>query len=666
MKYIEPNPQVHQYVIGIDFGQGETSAAICPIQWNDRYNQLSIVNDIELPTKRSIYSVLFMKKQDDNSVVNYVDNKAEREYIGSSQEGGFYAYWKKIPSKMNEEEKYATIQYMKEVYSIILSKLEGTLTGNNHLVYIACPSDSGEWSESEKQEYAQLALSAGLPLVQLDSKNVGIIRESRAAFIKVRHMKEENIKSGVTNGVVVLDCGSSTFDLTYYSSGLLKPIDTSYKIGAQIYEKTILDYLCSTSKDKELLSYILKYKVGNDIFFELQLRKVKENYYNEDQVQLAICFPSSIIHKATNQSKSVASGIEENISENTIYDLLSGYRGKIEENLKDFRDNYIKDKNVALVFMTGGASRMTFIKEIVRNVFCNAKVLSDYDPSLTISNGIALTGRADLRTYALQTSLLNDSSITNSDFASQTIENAANTISAQVIDSVSKVFDDFLNGGKNSINNLDEKIKNAVNDINLSDHINKSYNDSVKNKSGVIIDELNRIVRDYFPDYQIPQISSNGSFTVSIPTSSMSALSSIISTSFNKIEEGFWETCGKGLVNVLGSAAAAVAKVEFEAIRIIGKLFGWWDIEIATYGEIQNDLTIGFRDKSTSLGNNKRKKIKDEFDSNKDSYKSQLLRDIKNHLNDNSSLKSQINDSGRTVIKQYIIQQIDNARLMLN
>ena len=31
---VNPNPQQHKYVVGIDFGHGETSAAICNLQWN--------------------------------------------------------------------------------------------------------------------------------------------------------------------------------------------------------------------------------------------------------------------------------------------------------------------------------------------------------------------------------------------------------------------------------------------------------------------------------------------------------------------------------------------------------------------------------------------------------------------------------------------------------
>ena len=34
IKLVTPNPKLHEYVIGIDFGHGETSAAYCHLQWN--------------------------------------------------------------------------------------------------------------------------------------------------------------------------------------------------------------------------------------------------------------------------------------------------------------------------------------------------------------------------------------------------------------------------------------------------------------------------------------------------------------------------------------------------------------------------------------------------------------------------------------------------------
>lgn len=36
---IVPNKYKHKYVVGIDFGHGETSAAVCPIEWDKSAGQ---------------------------------------------------------------------------------------------------------------------------------------------------------------------------------------------------------------------------------------------------------------------------------------------------------------------------------------------------------------------------------------------------------------------------------------------------------------------------------------------------------------------------------------------------------------------------------------------------------------------------------------------------
>ena len=48
MSYINPNKLTHQYIIGIDFGHGETSADICNIQWDDNFLALTPPEPIEI------------------------------------------------------------------------------------------------------------------------------------------------------------------------------------------------------------------------------------------------------------------------------------------------------------------------------------------------------------------------------------------------------------------------------------------------------------------------------------------------------------------------------------------------------------------------------------------------------------------------------------------
>ena len=34
VQLVKPNKEKHKYVVGVDFGHGETSAAICELEWD--------------------------------------------------------------------------------------------------------------------------------------------------------------------------------------------------------------------------------------------------------------------------------------------------------------------------------------------------------------------------------------------------------------------------------------------------------------------------------------------------------------------------------------------------------------------------------------------------------------------------------------------------------
>ena len=51
---IIPDKNKHEYVIGIDFGHGETSAAFCPIGWDLASEELETVKDIDFGANRKV------------------------------------------------------------------------------------------------------------------------------------------------------------------------------------------------------------------------------------------------------------------------------------------------------------------------------------------------------------------------------------------------------------------------------------------------------------------------------------------------------------------------------------------------------------------------------------------------------------------------------------
>lgn len=48
-----PNKDTHRYVVGIDFGHGETSAAYAEIGWGQNIATLDPVKDIDLPQDKT-------------------------------------------------------------------------------------------------------------------------------------------------------------------------------------------------------------------------------------------------------------------------------------------------------------------------------------------------------------------------------------------------------------------------------------------------------------------------------------------------------------------------------------------------------------------------------------------------------------------------------------
>lgn len=652
------------YILGIDFGHGETSADLCNIQWTDNFAQLKQPESIEIFNgKETIKSVLLIENDGDNKFY-YIGQQAVNRYANPKNHTGntrlsYHAGFKKAPSFMSPQEREVMRIYMGEVYKQI-RRQRPELTDTNHLVYIACPSNPKKWKNEELTAYADIALDAGIPLAKIDNQNVGIIRESRAAFIKARSNPKS--KASVKEGILLIDFGSSTVDLTYYSSKFTdKPIDDGYDCGASNVERCIASDFATKHQDVA--------KSINDVntaktAIELTIRDCKENFYSGDSEDMEVTLN---LIKITN---GLYTGTPWYFyTEEEIKTLLSNYTKSIRNSFVDFRDKYLTDKPIELIFMTGGASRMKFVEDIARDVFNYKKdFYKELNPSLTISNGIALAGRADLRTLAMENDLMTSDVITHADIATSTTDKASSAIADRVINETSDCYSAFASRSyDDNLNSLESDVKRKVNSIYASSYLNSAYSEVLKDvANSKIIPTINNIVKDYFPDFEIAGIQSSSSFSLSVNSDSINTLSSVITSSLNQIEEGLIEGLGKLLWNV---GAAGVLVVEGGLINAgIGLINMFRDkkIEYVDIGDAVDDATFDFRDKSTKLSSSRRTDVKNKFVENRSSYRSSICYDVKNKLKSDSSLIGQINSKGRNEIKKYISSQIQKARIMLN
>lgn len=667
MEYIKPNKDKHEYVIGIDFGHGETSADICNIQWDERYLKLGAPEPIEIfngvPAIKSVLLIEKIEKQ----TQYYIGQQAINRYSNPrchtpTNSFSFYSYFKKIPSEMNAKEKDIMCTFMAQVYQQIRRQKE-QLTDSNHVVYIACPSNSEKWTDDELRLYADIALKAGIPLAKIEGQSVGIIRESRAAFLKAR--TNPCSKDSVKEGILLIDFGSSTVDLTYYSSEYTeKPIDDGGETcGASNVEIKITEEL---KKQNPILNKAITEVPSADTALLLTMREAKEKFYTYGGEDMEC---SISVTKITGGK--IKGEVEKYFSNDDISLILKDYLAEIKKCFENFQKKCIKGLPIKLIYMTGGASRMGFIQDIAREVFkYDGKFQKETNPSLTISNGIALAGRADMRTFAMEEQLLKDSVITNADIASHTIEDAASNIADEVIRKVEAKYSSFASQSyDDSISSLESDIKSAIDSINFSAYLKSAYNSRLRRTANEqVMPTINDIVKDYFPDFEIPNIESSAMFSLSVNANSISTLSSMISSSVDKITEGLIEGLAKLVWNV---GMATVVAVEGAVANVGIGIANLWrsdknQIEYIDVGDAVDSVVINFRDKKTKLSSSRRADVKNEFVTKKSTYRSSINSDIKNKLNSDASLKTQLNVKGRSEIKNYIKAQIDSARLMLN
>ena len=118
------------YVIGIDLGHGETSAALCPIQWDLPVGQLDPVKDLELGGNKKVIP----------SAITIMDNG--NAYIGDSafspdilKNAQVHVCFKKKPEDINGDAEQLMVRFMSEVYKRIRDNNSAVLTDTNHLVY---------------------------------------------------------------------------------------------------------------------------------------------------------------------------------------------------------------------------------------------------------------------------------------------------------------------------------------------------------------------------------------------------------------------------------------------------------------------------------------------------------------------------------------------------
>ena len=388
MKKVTQNTE---FIIGIDFGHGETSAAFYDLKTQEK-KDLDI-----LPGLKVVKSAVAILEQEGKETISIGDAAIQNAPLAKD----FQIAFKKRPSDMNETERGRMVKFMKGVYAEILN-CHPDYKSRQHVVYIARPSQDDLW-KSEEESYLKIAEDAGLPVA-------GIQKESRAAYFRARTQPDSKIDAQVKAGVLIVDFGSSTIDFTYLNSKLSKPIDDGCPLGASEVEKTLLIYAMGNPSDGYMPEFVKLYGNNKESIPYNQMlykfREAKEQYYGKKLPVFSVSFDYGLLTSSEKTPIYGFGGIaipREKIKEILGENREDGYIWKVKDAVKSFKKNKLKDNKVACVYLTGGASRMDFVRQIFMEVFNldEAHCPSDDNPSVIVSQGVAHLSYADIVTKGI-------------------------------------------------------------------------------------------------------------------------------------------------------------------------------------------------------------------------------------------------------------------------
>ncbi len=498
---IYPKENQHKFIVGIDFGHGETSAAISEIEWGVSAGLVRRdVQDIRINASSNV---------NDKVIVSAISQVGDEEPLCGaeafdarqlSEGANIRVCFKTPPQDINGTEEQLMVRFMKTVYGRI-RQMETRLTDDNHIVYIARPS---KWKDEDvKERYRQMALMAGLPLG-------GLTSESRAAIFYAKIDPSIEFKREIEQGAIVFDLGSSTLDFTYLSDKV-NAIDDGTEHGASIVEKFIFNTKMSSNEGvKRLIQNHPQYK---DVLL-FKAREIKESIFsNKKTSDIDETFAlRNIMAKDCsdyNELKNVQVEIEYDNLGSMIEEIEKEehYISDLRKDVREFREHHLADLPVNGVFMTGGASRMEFVKKLIEEEFNleeNKVKVDPGDPSLTISRGIAMLGCANAVSNVLIKRLEEKKEKVNlNPFFERFYFEVSERIGDDIMVMLDKQMQAFsLSVRDQSINDLVGELRVNINQYthnSIKAVINSSLSNALRDQQKNVGDDIKKIIEFYAP-----------------------------------------------------------------------------------------------------------------------------------------------------------------------
>lgn len=379
--YNKVNSQNIDYLIGIDFGHGETTASYYDINGKqspkgaEKLHKLMLSNDGD---RKKVYSAFYTSKEGKSSLVT---NK--QDFSKPGIRAGFKA---PIADIRNDWRCDAMRQYIKLVFEAI-KEHNGFINKSgqpNYLIFVACPSQWTELPENAASAYKAFIEGSGMP-VEL------MLKESDAAFLKWRHVVADK-------NVLVIDLGSSTIDFTAYKDSK-RIASLGRPCGASKIEHLLSDFCNPNAAALDRIKNWMKSRGVDSSLIEesclLFIREKKEHFYTHCEEENDLGIDISVRESQYTDVPSKERLIDCELSKAKVNEIVRPYNDELRKVLDEIKDELREDHQFIPnhVILSGGASRMYFVKDLINEIFnCNEDddtLQVDKEPEYVVSDGLA-------------------------------------------------------------------------------------------------------------------------------------------------------------------------------------------------------------------------------------------------------------------------------------
>lgn len=216
---------------------------------------------------------------------------------------------------------------------------------------------------------------------------VQLAPESHSALIHVRDRRAGG--SPWRDVALVVDIGSSTTDCTLVEDMDVRNLAVGSTLGCQQIERELAKRVKAGLKGKAFQD-ALALDGGPELLL-LACRRAKEAHFADKELP-PIMFRDEPVDPKFDPITDQAYDWARRYNIDEIVDAPNGWKKKFRDLLADVRAE-AGDKLPKLIIVSGGGSRMPFVRDVVREIFPDAGIEDDPEPSFSVARGLASNGR---------------------------------------------------------------------------------------------------------------------------------------------------------------------------------------------------------------------------------------------------------------------------------